>query len=299
MAEQQDPAGNGGDNHPVIAVEEDEAVGDLQYQGYRDGAYHRPNDEEELRRLDLMDEMFFHINKGELHLAPISDSGLRVLDIGFGTGTWAIAMGDTYPEAEIIGVDISASAPEWVPPNTRFEIADVEDDWTFRAPFDYIHCRYMAGAIRNWPQLMRRTFENLKPGAWAEFADLDIDYYSQDGTLTEDDALSRWIKIAAQGMEDLGRSLRPGKRLEGWMRDAGFVNVNVVRTPVPVGTWPRDKRLKRIGLLNFIQLHEGLTGLNVRLFCDFLGWSRQDLDILLMQVRSDFRNPAIHSIYDM
>ncbi|KIW24235.1 uncharacterized protein PV07_09963 [Cladophialophora immunda] len=99
----------------------------------------------------------------------------------------------------------------------------------------------MAGAIKDWPQLMHRTFENLKPGAWAEFADLDIDYYSQDGTLAEEDAISRWIQIAAQGMEDLGRTLRPGKRLEGWMRDAGFVNVNVVRSPVPVGDLAQEQ----------------------------------------------------------
>ncbi|OAP59115.1 hypothetical protein AYL99_06413 [Fonsecaea erecta] len=338
MSDEGDPAGNREDEHPLIDADEDEGVGDLdnistaslrssflqpvyshgrRYQSYRDGEYHRPNDEvsllcymtdgisclktlqEELRRLDWMDEIFFLINKRKLHLAPVGHGSLRVLDIGFGTGMWAMAMGDKYPQAEIIGVDISASAPEWVPPNTRFEIADIEDEWTFSAPFDYIHCRYMAGAIRDWPQLMRRTFENLKPGAWAEFADLEIDYYSQDGTLTEDDAIPRWIKLATQGMEDLGRTLRPGRRLEGWVRDAGFVNVNVVRSPVPVGPWPKNKDLKQIGLLNVVQLSEGLTGLNVRLFCDFLGWTRPELDILMMEVRNDFKNPAIHSIYDM
>ncbi|KIX03000.1 uncharacterized protein Z518_06550 [Rhinocladiella mackenziei CBS 650.93] len=255
--------------------------------------------EEELDRLDLMNEIFSLINNRKLHRAPIGDGAHRILDIGAGTGSWSIAMGDRYPQAEIIGIDISASAPIWIPPNTRFEIADIEDEWTFSAPFDFIYCRYMAGAIKDWPRLIQRSFENLKPGAWAEFADLDIEYYSQDGTLTEDHAIVRWIEIATRGMEDFGRTLRPGKKLEGWMRDAGFVNLQVVRDPIPVGPWPKDKKLKRIGLLNFIQLHEGLTGLNVRLFCDFLGWRREVLDILLMEVRNDFQNPAIHSIYDM
>lgn len=103
--------------------------------------------------------MFFVINDGRLHLAPIDSQTQRILDIGFGTGAWAMAMGDRNPQAQIIGIDISASAPSWVPPNVSFEIADVEEELTFSASFDFIHCRYMAGAIRDWPQLIRRAFE--------------------------------------------------------------------------------------------------------------------------------------------
>ncbi|KIW24234.1 uncharacterized protein PV07_09962 [Cladophialophora immunda] len=111
MADQEDPVADEVNEQPVIAAEEDEGVGDWQYQRYRDGEYHRPNDEEELKRLDLMDEMFFLINKRRLHLAPIGNLGLRVLDIGFGTGTWTIAMGDTYPQAEIIGSTSALQLP--------------------------------------------------------------------------------------------------------------------------------------------------------------------------------------------
>ena len=106
-----------------------------------------------------MNEMFSLINNLELHRAPIGDNAQRILDIGAGTGIWSIAMGDKYPQAEIIGVDLSASAPIWVPPNTRFEIADVEEEWTFSAPFDFIYCRYMAGAIKDWPRLIQQSFE--------------------------------------------------------------------------------------------------------------------------------------------
>ena len=106
-----------------------------------------------------MSEMFSLINDRRLHRAPIGDAVQRILDIGAGTGIWSIAMGDAHPQAEVVGIDISASAPAWVPPNTRFEIADIEDEWTFSQPFDFIYCRYMAGAIKDWPQLIRRSFE--------------------------------------------------------------------------------------------------------------------------------------------
>lgn len=46
-----------------------------------------------------------------------------------------------------------------VPPNVRFEIDDVEARWTYNHKFDYIHCRFMGNAIRNWDQLVDQCFE--------------------------------------------------------------------------------------------------------------------------------------------
>jgi len=115
--------------------------------------------QEELDRLDIMNEMLNIANDNRLHLAPIGPTPHRILDIGAGTGIWCIGMGDLYPSAEIVGVDISASMPTYVPPNVRFEIDDVEDPWTYAHPFDYVHSRYMAGSIKNWPGLMRQCFE--------------------------------------------------------------------------------------------------------------------------------------------
>lgn len=50
---------------------------------------------------------------GRLTLAPI-DKPKRVLDVGTGTGIWAIAMADHLPEdSEIIGTDLSPIQPTW------------------------------------------------------------------------------------------------------------------------------------------------------------------------------------------
>lgn len=223
-----------------------------------------------------------------------------MLDIGTGTGIWAIEMADAHESAEILGIDLSPSMPSWVPPNVKFEITDVEDEWTYKTPFTYIHSRYMAGSIKDWPRLIGQAFQHLEPGGWSEFADFDIDWYSQDGTLTEEHALRRYMIAASHGAPKItGRIFNPGHQLEQWMKDAGFVNVKAMKTILPIGTWPKDHRLKEIGLLNRIQLWEGLAGFSYRLFIDVLGWTREEIEVLMMEVRQDLKNRKIHPMFDM
>ena len=49
----------------------------------------------------------------KLHLAPIGDKPGKILDVGTGTGIWAIEMGDEYPNAEVLGTDLSPTQPSW------------------------------------------------------------------------------------------------------------------------------------------------------------------------------------------
>jgi methylase of polypeptide subunit release factors len=39
----------------------------------------------------------------------------KILDVGTGTGIWAIDAGDLFPSAEVIGVDLSPIQPNWMP----------------------------------------------------------------------------------------------------------------------------------------------------------------------------------------
>jgi SAM-dependent methyltransferase len=70
--------------------------------------------QKEMDRLDLIHHLMIK-GVGDKHfLSPIPESKLkRILDIGTGTGIWAIEMGDMYPGAEVIGNDLSPIQPEW------------------------------------------------------------------------------------------------------------------------------------------------------------------------------------------
>ncbi|EXJ61465.1 uncharacterized protein A1O5_11781 [Cladophialophora psammophila CBS 110553] len=270
-----------------------------RYHAYKDGTYHRPNDEAELDRLDIAHALFAIINEDRLHLAPLKPEPGRVLDLGAGTGAWAIEFAEAYPSAVVVGVDISPTMSEFVPPNVQFEIDDVEDQWTYSKQADYIHCRYMVGSISDWPKLMRQCYDNLNPGGWVEFQDFDINYYSQDGSLTEKHAFRRWLVLCMEAAGKVGRTLRVGMHLEQWVRDAGFTNVQVFKVPVPIGPWAKGQRMKRMGLFNWTQIFEGLQAVSLRLFLNVLGWTQPELESLLVEVRKDMKNKEIHSLYDV
>ena len=57
--------------------------------------YLYPNDEKEMDRLDIMHKMTEVALGGKLHLAPIMKRPRRILDLGTGTGIWAVEMGRT------------------------------------------------------------------------------------------------------------------------------------------------------------------------------------------------------------
>lgn len=81
---------------------------------------------------------------GDLAWAPIREPELlNVLDIGTGTGAWAIEFAEMHPDVRVFGTDISIIQPLYVPPNCQFVREDSEEEWVFTFPFDYIHLRMM------------------------------------------------------------------------------------------------------------------------------------------------------------
>jgi hypothetical protein len=147
-----------------------------RYHRFHEGSYHFPNDDSEQNREDMTHTLITSFC-GRLHFAPIGTNPQNILDIGTGTGIWAISsesirelgdgsqadssvVGDQYPSANILGVDLSPIQPTWVPPNVKFMVDDVESPWLYpQNHFDYIHSRHMVMAIRDWPRLMRRALE--------------------------------------------------------------------------------------------------------------------------------------------
>lgn len=80
----------------------------------------------EMARYEWMHVCLKHLFGGKNYFAPLStvNPPRRILDIATGTGTWAIEMSDEFPNAEIIGTDLSPIQPNYVPENVHFYIED-------------------------------------------------------------------------------------------------------------------------------------------------------------------------------
>ncbi|KAL3424472.1 methyltransferase domain-containing protein [Phlyctema vagabunda] len=267
-----------------------------RYHAYESGRYFGPNDEAESDRLDMASHLSTLILGGKLFLAPIKNLQ-RVLDLGTGTGIWAIEMGDEHPSAEILGIDLSPTQPSMVPPNVRFEIDDIEKPWTFHDNFDLIHSRFMAAAIADWPVYVAQAYKHTRPGGWCEFKDFDFSTTTPDDSLPENSYIVMCHENTKKCCEVLGREYSPGPKLKERVEAAGYENVTEIVVPVPVGIWPRDRKLKEIGAWNYTILNEGLEAICMRMWTAVLGMTADEVVVILAKMRSEMRDKRIHFQY--
>ena len=119
-----------------------------------------PNDDIEQERMSMQHRAMFLASGCQNLYAPIPENPQNILDLGTGIGIWAIDIADKYPEALVTGVDLSPIQPNWVPPNVKFEIDDVEDTWTWpKDHFDLVHSQLMlAGSIADIGKYFTQAF---------------------------------------------------------------------------------------------------------------------------------------------
>ncbi|GLA61676.1 hypothetical protein AtubIFM56815_002535 [Aspergillus tubingensis] len=271
-----------------------------RYHAYKEGAYWGPNDEMQNEQLDIAHHMFTLLLDGKLLLAPISDNIQRALDVGTGTGIWAIDFADEYPSAQVIGTDLSPIQPGFVPPNLQFEIDDATEDWVYpENHFDLIHVRALYGAIADWPAFYQNALSRLRPGGWFDQLEMSIQFRSDDGTVTDDHVLAVWSKTFIEAGEKFGKTFRIADLAKGYMQQAGFHNVTEHRMKLPVGQWSRDKKLKKLGMWNLVHCEQGIEGWAMALLTRVMGWSYAEVQVFLAQMRKGLRDPNTHAYFNV
>ncbi|KAE8442529.1 hypothetical protein EG329_003244 [Mollisiaceae sp. DMI_Dod_QoI] len=230
---------------------------------------------------------------GKLHLAPLSKPQ-RVLDLATGTGIWAIEFAQEYPEAIVIGTDLSPIQPGYVPPNCQFQVDDAEEVWTFREPFDYIHARAIVTCFKSNRTMAQKIFDNLAPGGYFELQDPSFPMKCDDETF-QGAALEEWGSSLVECMSRIGRNLLDTPNWGQYMREAGFIDIVEHRILVPVNPWARGKKNKILGAISQQNLLEGVASMSTAAFTRILGWSPERLEVFLARVRDDLKDKGIHA----
>lgn len=271
------------------------------YHAYKDGKYLLPNDEREKDRLDMVYHAILQIFEEKAFFAPVKNPQ-RIVDMGTGTGIWALDVGDQYPEAHVVGIDLSPIQPKWVSPNVEFRIDDIDNPWVFTRPLSLIHSRLMSGhSIRNWLTYFRQCYLHLAPGGWVEAQ--DISFFPQSfpsGPFPPDSHILQWHALFHSGMRAAGCDLSlTGDEIRTAMEQAGFVNICVRNEMLPIGPWSSDPRLHSAGKLIRDSIIEGLGGISSAVFTRILGWEVLNLELFLEKVRREWKSKNIHGYWPL
>ncbi|KAI9846906.1 MAG: hypothetical protein M1837_003518 [Sclerophora amabilis] len=289
-----------------------------RYHKYREGSYMYPNDDLENERLDLQHEFLKIVFGGKIHFAPLQNPR-RILDIGTGTGIWPVEMADTFPEAEVIGTDLSATQPDWVPDNVHFVVDDAtEEDWLYPSDhFDLIHSRLLLGCFEDFRDIIRKGFKYTKPGGWMESQEPMSMAYCDDGTMPEDWTFNEWSKIGDDAAMSHGKPLRIANKLKRWYEQAGFVDVHEVMFKIPMNPWPKDPTYKNLGRVRryILIFHEqctkllfqiselnwlqGIQAMCLAWFHRVHGWTKDEIEVYLVNVRKAVQDRSVHAYHKL
>lgn len=196
--------------------------------------YLLPKDAQEDERLKFQHYALHHAF-GNHYLAPLSPQTRTILDVGCGTGIWAMDMAHQFPQAQIVGIDIALTSLHAVLPETCvFCQADVLQGLPFPdQQFSFTHQRLMVLAIPagQWPPLVRELVRVTRPQGWIELLEAATTV-QHAGPATEQ--LLGWLQETAC---DLGHDLSQVTSLGELLRQAGCQAVEAQDIPVPLGSW--------------------------------------------------------------
>ncbi|KAG6243006.1 hypothetical protein E4U25_002283 [Claviceps purpurea] len=263
-----------------------------RYPVFGDIQYPIPIDEMEQDREDMQHAMMMMLMRDKLFLSPIGNHPQSIFDIGTGTGTWAIQVGERYPSATVRGIDIALIQPGMVPSNVSFLVNDCEQEWAERY-VDLVHFRFMITMLRDTSKVLGHAFKSLRPGGWIELQEYESTPMCDDGTMPNDDAVKHLYELVERSFEKFGLKANLAPQLGTYLEKAGFEDIRCQVMKVPIGPWTKDKTMRIIGQYQKSVIVDGLPFLAGRPF-QALEMSDAEIEATIAKARKRLHDPKVH-----
>ncbi|KAI1037553.1 hypothetical protein LB505_011442 [Fusarium chuoi] len=270
-----------------------------------DAQYWISNDNQANEALDINHHVLILMYNDKLFIAPLKDDIQefgRCKTLKQSSEPLAYTgrdFADEFPNAKVVGTDISPIQPSWLPPNLEFQIDDCTQEWTFKEnSLDYVHMRFLVGSIVDWPGLFKQAYKCLKPGGYIESHEASPCIGSDDNSVSEDSAMGQWGKIFMEGGRKLQRPfsvLEDNVQVES-MKEAGFINIEEEEIKVPIGGWPEDPKLKEAGQYFQAAILQDVEG-TLMFIANLLGWSKEEIHVFAARYRREIRSKKVHGYF--
>lgn len=255
--------------------------------------YLLPIDGAEQDRLDFCHQFYKILLDGNLSIVPFEKPPKWVLDIGTGTGIWAIEFAKENPTSFVLGTDLSAIQPRpppldncaWIQENSE------KQEWSYWEPLDYIHLRATGPCFDDLSDVLQKCYDNLQPGGWIELQDGALDLKCDDGTAMGT-SLPEFFWAMNNGAQRLGRDLNRSTRFHAYLEKAGFVNIQVIELAAPGSPWPEDPKMKLCGYYVGRAIYAAAD--SYRKFLETARLIPEEIDGLIKRIEKDMSSIDIH-----
>ncbi len=230
---------------------------DRQYVA--EAPYFLPKDGQEVNRLDFQHYLFRYALKGN-YAAPVT-APASILDVGTGTGRWAMEMAALFPQANVIGLDIIpppadntaqlGNGLDQRPENYIYVQGNVLDGLPFPdATFDFVHQRLLVAAIpeARWRGVVGELFRVTRPGGWIELLEA---IPTRGGPAMN--TLYDWLVGVGRTR---GVNILVTPQIASFLNLAGARPVYQRDLPMPLGKW--GGRSGSMMETNYYALHRGI-----------------------------------------
>lgn len=120
-----------------------------------------------------------------------------------------------------------------------------------------------------------------------------------DGTLPENSPALRWTQLLVESSTKIGCPLDSPNNYKQLLTGAGFTNIVLTEYKWPMNSWPKDPKYKELGVWVYENIQQGLQALSLALFTKALGWTLQEVEVFLMEVRKDMKDKTKHGYWKL